>query len=561
MMKQISSLLLWTLAVVSTATPALAQSATDKARLDEIARRAAQEFASAKAAGTDDQTRPANPVPQGGQVVELTLDDAVERALDRNLELAVERMNPTTFDLSLARIKAVYRPTLTSTIGQQSRINPPTSTLNGGTIVDNDTTTYNMGVAQSVPWGGGNFNFQLNNNKQVSSNLFNNYNPAFNSNFALNYTQPILRGLTIDNNRQQLQVTAINRDISETQLRGIVATTVANVRNSYWELLYATQAVDVARGSLDLAEKLVQDNRARVEVGTMAPLDVVQADAEAATRRQALTTTEANLRTAELTLKRLIVNGTDDPLWRAQVTPVDRPTFRNESVDVEAAVRKALADRSDIDVARRTVESNDITLKYSHNQTLPALDASVQYGAVGLGGTQYTRTGSGVTSVITGTVPGGIGDAWRTLTGNNFPNWNLALNFSYPIGESATEASYARAKIQRNQAAAQLRALELSIATEVTNAALQVESNLKRYEAATAARELAETRLSAEQSRFEVGLSTNFFVVQAQRDLATQQISELRALLDYRKSLVDVERVQQSPAAGRGTQITTVSGN
>ncbi len=561
MMKKISSVLLCSIAAVLVAAPVLGQSATDKARLDDIARKAAQEFASAKAAATDDQTRPATPASPAPQVVELTLDDAVERALDRNLELAVERMNPTTFDLSLARLKATYRPTLTSTIGQQSRINPPTSTLNGGSVVDNDTTTYNMGIAQSVPWAGGNFNFQFNNNKQVSSNLFNNYNPAFNSNFALNYTQPILRGLTIDSNRQQLRVTAISRDISELQLRGIVATTVANVRNAYWELLYAVQAVDVAKGSLDLAEKLVQDNRARVEVGTMAPLDVVQADAEAATRRGAVTTAEANLRTAELTLKRLIVNGTDDSLWRAGITPVDRPTFRNEAVDVETAVRKALAERSDIDVARKTVDSNDVTLKYSRNQTMPAMDATLSYGAVGLGGVQYQRTGSGVTSTITGTVPGGFGDAWHTLTGNSYPNWNLAVNFSYPLGESATEANYARAKVQRNQAAAQLRALELSIATEVTNAALQVESNLKRYEAATAARELSETRLSAEQSRFEVGLSTNFFVVQAQRDLATQQISELRALLDYRKSLVDFERSQQSPATGRGTTITTVSGN
>ena len=258
MMKKNSPVLLCSLVAVLAATPLHAQSSADKARLDEIARKAAQEFATAKAAG-DVQTRPTNPVPQGGQAVELTLDDAVERALDRNLELAVERMNPTTFDLSLARIKAVYRPTLTSQFGQQSRINPPSSTLNGGTVVDNDTTTYNMGVNQSVPWGGGSFTFQFNNNKQVSSNVFNNYNPAFNSNFALSYTQPILRGLTIDGNRQQLQVTTINRDISETQLRGIVATTVANVRNAYWELTYAAQAVDVAKGSLDLAEKLVQD--------------------------------------------------------------------------------------------------------------------------------------------------------------------------------------------------------------------------------------------------------------------------------------------------------------
>jgi outer membrane protein len=555
-MKIPSAFICFSAALFSTA-PLCAQSTTDRARLDEIARNAAQQFATIRAEG--DQTRPATPIAGGTPVIELTLDDAVERALDRNLELAVERLNPATFDLSLARIRAAYRPTVSTTFGQQSRINPPTSTLNGGTVVDNDTTTYNSGISQALPWLGGQFNFQFNNNKQVSSNLFNNYNPAFNSNFAATLTQPLLRGLLIDTNRQQLRVTSINRDISETQLRGTVATTLANVRNAYWELLYATQAVDVARGSLQLAERLVADNRARVEVGTMAPLDVVQADAEAATRRQALTTAEATLRTAELTLKRLIVNGTDDPLWRAMITPVDRPTFRAEGIDVETAVRKALSERTDIEVARKTVQSNDVTLKFMHNQTMPALDLTAQYGAVGLGGTQYQRQGSGVTSTIIGTVPGGYTDAWRTLTARDFPNWNVALTLSYPIGESATEANYARAKIQYNQAAAQLRAIELSIATEVTNAALQVESNLKRYEASTAARELAETRLQAEQSRFEVGLSTNFFVVQAQRDLATQQNSELRALLDYRRSLVDFERVQQAPAAGRGSTVTTVT--
>src|SRR5215216_2316749 len=146
MMMKISSVLFGVVAVVvSAAAPLLAQTQTDRARLDEIARTAARDFATARA----DQTRPANPVAPG-TVVELTLDDAVERALDRNLELAVERLNPTTFDLALARIRAVYRPTVTSTIGQQSRIQPPSSTLNGGTIVDNDTTTYNSGITQAV---------------------------------------------------------------------------------------------------------------------------------------------------------------------------------------------------------------------------------------------------------------------------------------------------------------------------------------------------------------------------------------------------------------------------
>ncbi|HTM04825.1 MAG TPA: TolC family protein [Vicinamibacterales bacterium] len=555
---KISSLLLCSAAAVLWTAPLYAQAPSEKARLDEIARNAAQQFAAARAEA--DQTRPANP-PPAGQHIELTLDDAVERALDRNLQLAVERLNPQTFDLAVARLQSVYRPTLTSQIGQQSRINPPTSTLNGGNVVDNDTTTYNTGVSQAMKWGGGTFSFQFNNNKQVSSNAFNNYNPAFNSNFAATYVQPLLRGLTIDSTRQQLKVTALNRDISETQLKGTVAQTVASVRNAYWELVYAVQALDVAKGSEDLANKLVEDNRARVEVGTMAPLDVATAEAEAATRRQATTTAESALGTAQLTLKQLIVSGTDDPLWSATITPVDRATFREQALDVETAVRKALAERSDMETARKTVDANDVTMKWAHNQELPALDMTASYGSVGLGGTQYQRSGSGVTSTIIGTVPGGYSDAWRTLSGLDYPNWNVSFNFSYPLGQSAQEASYARAKVQRNQAAAQMRALELSIATEVTNIALQVESNLKRYEAATAARELAETRLNAEQSRFEVGLSTNFFVVQAQRDLATAQNSELRALLDYRHSLVDFERVQQAPATGRGTGVTTVTGN
>jgi outer membrane protein TolC len=180
------------------------------------------------------------------------------------------------------------------------------------------------------------------------------------------------------------------------------------------------------------------------------------------------------------------------------------------------------------------------------------------YGANGLGGTQFLRTGSGVTSQIIGTVPGGYGDAWRTLTGRNFPTWNMALNFSYPLGASAAEAQVARAKVQLNQSAAQLRALELQVATDVTNAALQVQSGVTRYQAATVARELAQQRLDAEQSRFEVGLSTNFLVVQAQRDLATAQNTELRALLDYRRAMVDYERLQETPAQ-RGGAITTLN--
>jgi outer membrane protein TolC len=554
--RSLSGALLLAGALLVAVPPAVAQDAADSARLDEIARVAGQQFREARA--DTEQTRPTVAPPPPGTQADLSLQEATTRALERNLELAVERLNPQTFDLNIARIQAAYRPTTTTSFGQRSRIQPPTSTLNGGTIVDNDFTTYNAGISQLLPWFGGSASFAFNNSKQVSSNLFANYNPLFNNSFNFSYTQPLLRGFLIDNNRQQLRVTAISRDISEIQLRGTIATTLANVRNTYWELLYAIQAVEVARGSLALAEKLVEDNRARVEIGTMAPLDVVQAEAETATRRQALAQAEATWRTSELALKRLLVNGTEDPLWRAQLNPTDRPVFAPEPLDVEGAVRKALGNRTDLEQARRQIQANDVTMRFMRNQTLPTLDLTASYGAEGLGGTQYRRTGTGVTSVIVGTLPGGYGDAWKTLTGREFPNWNFQVNLSYPIGASAAEASYARARVQLSQATAQMRALELQVATEVTNAALQVENGLRRYEAASAARQLAETRLGAEQSRFDVGLSTNFFVVQAQRDLATAQNSELRALLDYRRALVDFQRVQEAPA-NRGGGITAIN--
>jgi outer membrane protein len=550
------------LLLIVLAAPAFAQDApqdaAERSRLDDIARVAAQQYLAARAEGEPDQTRPTTPAPPPGTQVDLTLQEATSRALERNLELAVERLSPQTFDLNIARIEAAYRPTATSQFGQRARVQPPTNQLNGGNIVQNDTTTYNAGIAQNLRWGGGSFLFQFNNNKDVTSNIFANFNPTFTSNFNFQVTQPLLRGFLIDNNRQQLRVTAINRDISEIQLRGTIATTLAAVRNTYFELVYALEAVAVAHGSLALAEKLVEDNQSRVEIGTMAPLDVVQAQAEVATRRQAVAQAEATWRTSELSLKRLIVNGTEDPLWRASINPIDRPVFAPEPLDVEGAVRKALDTRTDLEQARRQIDANDFTMRLMSNQRLPALDLSASYGAQGLGGTQFIRQGSGLGSTVVGQIPGGYADAWNTLTGRDYPNWNFQVNLSYPIGASAADANYARARVQLSQSAAQLRAVELQVATDVTNAALQVENGLTRYQAALAARELAQTRLEAEQSRFDVGLSTNFFVVQAQRDLATAQNSELRALLDYRRALVDFQRVQEAPA-NRGGGITAIN--
>ena len=487
--------------------------------------------------------------------VSLTVDDAVKRALDRNLDIAVERINPETFDFSIAAIQGVYRPTLTSTIGTNYIVQLPTSQLVGGTRVENTSNTANVGAIWNVPWFGGAVSASYNNRKQDSTNLFTTFTPQFNTSVLFSYTQPLMRGFRIDLTRQQLLVTRINRDVSEVQLRATITSTLASVRNAYWDLLAARQAVEVARRSLTLAEKLVEDNKVRVEVGELAPIDVYQSQSEAASRRQSLAQAESALKTAELALKRLIVNGTQDPLWSASIDPVDRPEFTPVAIDLEGAVRKALAERTDLEQARKQLESSEVNVRYLRNQTLPGVDVVANYGLQGIGGTRYVRQGTG--GPVIAVIPGGYGDAFQMMLDTDYPQWTAQLVLSYPIGTSAADASYARAKLQLTQAQARIRQLELQVATEVTTIASQVESNLKRVDAATAARELAEKRLEAEQSKFEVGMSTNFFVVQAQRDLFDAQLTELRARLDYQKSLVDFERVQQTRAGGTTTTTGT----
>jgi len=522
----------------------------DQARMNGLVQQAVDRFnegLQASARQNAAQTPSQSVAVVGAVSVPLSLEDAVRRASENNLDIQVERLNPQTFDLSIAGLQAVYHPTATSRYGRTDNVRLPTSLLNPGSP-NISTMTYNAGVTQAMRWGGGSLTTSFNNQRQASSDVFSNFNPQFNSSLNFNYTQPLLRNFRIDSTRQAIKTTMISRDTADLNLKARTTNTLAAVRSAYWDYVYSIQAVDVARQSLTLAQKLLSDNRIRVDIGTMAPMDVVQARAEEATRQQAVTTATATMRTAELSLKRLIVSGTNDPLWAQHIEPTDRPDFQAVTVDVESAVRAALQQRTDLQVARNTMASNNVILKSLNDQKLPAVDLTTSYGGSGLGGTSFTFAGSGLDRVKTGEIPGSYTDALSSLFDRKYPNWTMQVNVSYPIGGSAADANAARTKLLISQNEAQIRASELTVATEVTNAALQVQNNVEGLAAARAARELSQQRLDAESSRFEVGMSTNYQVVQAQRDLRDAQNSELRALLNYRKSLVEFDRVQQAGA-------------
>jgi outer membrane protein len=319
------------------------------------------------------------------------------------------------------------------------------------------------------------------------------------------------------------------------------------VRNAYWELVYSIRAIDVAQRSLALSKKLVEDNKIKVEIGTLAPIDVIQAEVQAASAAQALTVAEATWRTADLNLKRLIVGSTADDLWKSRLQPVDQPTVTPQPINVEGAVARALSERLDLQQDRKTLQTNDISMKLLDNATKPQLDINVSYGVSAVGGPEYVTSGG-----VTTTLPGDYNQALRQILGFQYPAWSVQAQASYPIGTTAAKARFASAKIQFEQTQAQVRSRELQVAVEVTNAALSVESAQKRMEAARLTRELAEKQLEAEASKFEVGMSTNYQIVQFQRDLANARNSELRAILDYQRALVEFERVQSVGGTASG---------
>ncbi len=399
----------------------------------------------------------------------------------------------------------------------------------------------------------------FNNSRADTNNSFTSFNPVFNSRLTLTLTQPLLQNLLIDSPREQVRIAKKNREISDVQFHATIVNTVAGVKGAYYDLIYALDNLAAARKSQDLASRLLNENQIRVKVGTMAPLDIVTAQAEVASREEGVIVAENAVGNAEDNLKQAIFPANDPAMWATRIEPTDRPTAEPVPVDVAAAVRSALENRTDVVAARKGLERSDISLSYARNQLLPDVNLVASYGAAGAGGTQLIRDPE-LGGPVVSTVPGGYGDALSEVFGRDFPTWSVGVNLAYAIPNRSAKAAAAQARISKDQALASFRRLELSVAAEVRTAARGVESGFKRVGTTQAARTLAAQRLDAEEKKFAAGMSTNFLVMQAQRDLATAEVAELQAIADYRKSVINYQRVQEAglTVAGRRSRSARV---
>ena len=486
----------------------------------------------------------------------LSIDEAVTLALENNLDLKTDRLDPQIGDTRVAAASGLFKPTVSSTVNRSNQLQPPSSLL-FPTSTQTDVVTTNVGLNQRLPWFGTSYTVAWDTSHTDSNSFLNSFNPLLRSGFSASVSQPLLRDLFTDAARTNLALSRNNRTIADTRLQESVVRTTAAVKAAYWNLVAARANVVARQAALRLAEELVRVNKAKVDVGQSPPIDLVSAQAEVASNQEQRIVAETTVKQSEDRLRVLIFDAARRDVWNVALEPTDTPPVGTAAVDLEAAVTNALRDRADLARARKDIENAGVALRLAGNQTLPDVRVNATYQASGLGGTQVLRSG-GFPGTIIG--PGqvvGFGTVLDQLFKSDYPTWAVGVSVSYPIGQSAEDASHARSRLEAQQAEQRMKSAEGRVIQQVRDAAWKVEMNARRVETARAVRELGEQRRDVEQRRFEVGMSTSFLVIQAQRDLAQSTQNELSAVLAYDLSLVDFEAVQQAGPAGQTTAATT----
>ena len=486
--------------------------------------------------------------------VSLTLDDAVRRAVEKNPDLAIVRLGTEVEAARVGESKAAYTPVFSSTFGRSSAVTPPSNFLLGDRGVDVNDLFSSTGVRQRLKWGSGTWSVSWDSSRTTTNNPISSFDPTLQSGFQIAFSQPLLKDRKIDAARQQYIIAKRNQQSSDIRFREAVVQTVAAVKQAYWTFKASLANVTVQQRSLELAQQLARENKIRVDAGQIPPLDLVQAEAEVAQRREGLIRARTLAEDSEDALRRLIVDPADVSFWRVRLDPTEEPTVVGPAPDIDGAVVKALDGRSDIARAGHELDNAGTTVEFLKNQRLPDVRVETSYRGSGLAGTQFLRTGS-----FPGTVIGarnlGFGDAIGQVFTNDYPTWSFGLTVSYPLGRSYEAASLARAEIERRQATERIASLKVQAAETVRRAGRQIRSTTERVEAARAGATLAQERLEAEQRRYEVGLSTTFLITQAQRDLLEAQVSLLQTTLDYESAVVNFEAVQQAPPLAAGETI------
>lgn len=461
----------------------------------------------------------------------LSLQECLELALQHNLDVQIERVNPEIERYNLSLVYAGYDPGFTLQYTHRDSTDPGTYDPNIRQIVpgsESESDTFSAGLSGLLP-SGADYNIGL-------TSLTDSYGTRFpallpvpfeSSQGSLRFglTQPLLKDLWIDRTRMNVRVGRKSIQISELALAYRIMAIAAQVEQAYYDLIYARENVIVQEKALQLAERLLSENKQRVKVGAMAPLDEKQAESQVAARRADVIGSQRTLATQQNTLKNLLSD--DYAGWGAQtIVPSERLEAFRQLLDLQDSWSKGLAQRPDLRELQVQLEQQDIVLRFNRNQLLPQLDLTGSYGLTGVGDE--------------------FSDALGGISRADGPNWSVGAIFSIPLSNRAARETYRRSQVEKRKLLLGYKKAEQSIMLEIDNALKLAQSNFERIDATQKAREFAEAALDAEQKKLENGKSTSFVVLQLQRDLTVARLEEISALAQYNKSLSELALAEGS---------------
>ena len=520
--------------------------------------------------------------------LQVSIDDAIALALENNLDIAVARYGPAYAETDIVRTKSggaargvsgaftssalfagaigggvsggggggqtgaggafggggatnvgsvgSFDPIAGFNFGWDRRTTPlGTTVVTGVPYLTSQSTSYSGFVGQRFQTGTS-YVVGLNGSRSTSTSLTTLFNPQVVSSFFVGFNQPLLRGFGYRSNAIFIRQAQTNRKVADSVFRQQVITTVSQILTLYWDLVYYRDNVRVAERSLALAEKTLSDNKRQVEIGTLAPIEVVRAESEVATRQQELIVAQTSLRQQQNLLKTALAKEVDDQLAAAELEPTNPlPVPKPDDIpSVDDALNVALKNRPELEQADLNLRNQELVVKSNRNGLLPTFDIFASYSGSGLSGNRLIRDNTGQVIDVD---PNGILQALTQTFQGQFPDYSFGFSLQFPIRNRSAQADAARALLERRQLHAQLQRTKNQVAQEVRNAEIALIQAKAQIEAAQKAVVLAQQTLDAEQKKFQLGESTVFMVIQAQRDLVAAEVSEVRARSTYAKAL------------------------
>lgn len=478
---------------------------------------------------------------------DFSLKDAIYHALKNNLDLQVQLTDTQVSRKALSANKGIFIPQLELN-GSMIETNDPSEGVLSGSkeISTRESQSLTLGISQQLPIGG-TVQLQLYSSQTETNSIFTNPNPSLYSRATLSLSQPLLKGFGLTATKRQIYIAANNLKSSREQLRQQIINIVYTTEEAYWQLVYAYQNREATQMSLQRARDLLKQNEIKVRVGSAAPIEILSAKAEVARYESSLITAEKSIQTAQENLKSILNLSKEHFL----VNPTDKPEIKKAQANLAEFLEEGLKNRPDIQQAKLDLANNNIEVKYAKNQTLPELSLNFSYYTTGRGGDLLVyapgkspilpdfNPDTDIIDVIKKDLMNSMDDVFSNL----YRNYSVSLNLKMPLSFAKEKAELAQAKLRMKKALLNLKKVENTVYTEVKNVIMELESNAKLVDADKLTLDLNEQNLKAEEKKLSVGLSTNFQVLQYQKDLSQAQANYLQSVINYNMSLAKINKI------------------